>query len=122
MSQFRYMTLDSLYKLSKNLILLMSQKENNMRICEVFGNLTSEKSSENYPTDLYCTECFLKMNPEGDDSKIVNHSDDDGSFGDTCSNCGKTRDEDNEFCNNLFESLKKNGFSGLNFDDYLDED
>jgi hypothetical protein len=96
----------------------MSQKENNMRICEVYGNLTSEKSSENYPTDLYCTDCFLEMDPYNEDpekeSKLVNHRNDDGSFGDTCSNCGKTKSEDDEY----YDQMKKLGFAGLSFDDY----
>lgn len=67
-----------------------------MKICQVWGDLSSEKSSENYPTDLFCDECFESMNPGKEDSRIVTYQDDDGSFGDTCSKCGKTKDEEEE--------------------------
>jgi hypothetical protein len=67
-----------------------------MKICTVWGNLLSEKSSENYPTDLYCEDCFNEMNPDGEDSQIISYQDDDSSYGDVCAGCGKTEDEENE--------------------------
>lgn len=67
-----------------------------MKICTVWGDLSSDKSSENYPTDLYCEECFDAMNPGGEDSQIVTYEDDNGSYGDVCAECGKTQDEENE--------------------------
>lgn len=67
-----------------------------MKICQVWGDLSSEKSSENYPTDLFCDECFESMSPGTEDSGIVAYQEDDGSFGDICSGCGKTRDEEQE--------------------------
>jgi len=65
-----------------------------MKICTVHGNFNSEKSSEQYPSDLFCEECFQSMHPDKEDSSIVSHQDDDGSYGDTCSSCGKTKEEE----------------------------
>lgn len=56
--------------------------------------MSSEKSGENYPTDLFCDECFNGMLPDQEDTRIVTYQDDDGSFGDTCSECGKTKEEE----------------------------
>lgn len=67
-----------------------------MKICTVWGDLSSEKSSENYPTDLFCEECFQSMNPGQEDSGIVSYQDDDGSYGNSCSECGKTKEEEIE--------------------------
>jgi hypothetical protein len=67
-----------------------------MKICTVWGDLSSEKSSENYPTDLFCEECFQSKSPGEEDSGIVSYQDDDGSYGDTCSECGKTKEEEAE--------------------------
>ncbi|HEX5338821.1 MAG TPA: hypothetical protein VFW53_10335 [Gallionella sp.] len=67
-----------------------------MKICTIWGDLSSEKSSENYPTDLFCEECFQAMNPDKEDSGIVSYQDDDGSYGNVCSECGKTKEEELE--------------------------
>ena len=68
-----------------------------MKICTIWGDLTSDKSSENYPTDLFCEECFNSMRPDQENSGIVSYGDDDGSYGDTCSNCGKTKEEEEDY-------------------------
>ncbi len=67
-----------------------------MKICTVWGDLSSEKSSKNYPTDLFYEECFQSMNPDQADSGIVTYQDDDGSYGDTCYECGKTKQQEIE--------------------------
>ena len=67
-----------------------------MKICTVWGDMSSDKSSDNYPTDLYCEDCFLDMEPDTENSGIVNYQDDDNSYGDTCCNCGKTTEEEIE--------------------------
>ncbi|MEQ8261208.1 MAG: hypothetical protein RH947_13010 [Alcanivorax sp.] len=67
-----------------------------MKICQVWGDLSSDKASENYPTDLFCDECFELMGPGEEDSDIVTYDEDNGEFGDTCSSCGKTRNEEEE--------------------------
>jgi len=67
-----------------------------MKICTVWGDLSSDKSSENYPSDLYCEECFQAMKPDQEESGIVSYQDDDGSYGDTCAECGKTKEEEEE--------------------------
>lgn len=35
-----------------------------MKICTVWGDMSSDKSSENYPTDLFCDACFNEMGQE----------------------------------------------------------
>lgn len=65
-----------------------------MKICQVYGDMSSEKSSENYPTDLFCEECFEGMSKDGENADVVNYENDNGSFGDTCSACGKTKQEE----------------------------
>ncbi|MBR7791846.1 hypothetical protein KDM87_04495 [Undibacterium sp. FT147W] len=67
-----------------------------MKICTVWGDMSSDKSSENYPTDLFCDECFSEMRADEEDSRVVSSQEDDGSYGDTCSNCGKTAAEEIE--------------------------
>lgn len=67
-----------------------------MKICTVWGDLSSEKSSENYPTDVFCEECFKSMRPGEEDSGVVSYQDDDGSYGNTCAECGKTKEEEAE--------------------------
>lgn len=67
-----------------------------MKICTTWGDLSADKSSDNYPTDLFCEECFHDMKPDQKDSGIVNYQDDDGSYWDTCSSCGKTQKEEAE--------------------------
>ncbi|MDQ7003863.1 MAG: hypothetical protein Q9N67_02630 [Ghiorsea sp.] len=67
-----------------------------MKICTVWGDLSSDKSSENYPTDLFCEECFESMSPGKEESGIVSSQNDDGSYGDTCSRCGKTKEDELE--------------------------
>lgn len=65
-----------------------------MKICTVWGDLHSDKSSENYPTDLYCEDCFQAMRPDQEDSKIVSYENYEKSYGDTCVECGKTKQEE----------------------------
>ena len=67
-----------------------------MKICTIWGDMSSEKASENYPIDLFCEECFQSMSPDQEDSGIVNYQDDDGSYGNSCSECGKTKEEEIE--------------------------
>ena len=67
-----------------------------MKICTVRDDLSSKKSRENYPTNLFCEECFHSMNPDAEDSGIISYHEDDGSFGNTCSKCGKTKKEEIE--------------------------
>lgn len=62
-----------------------------MKICTVWGDMSSDKASENYPTDLFCDECFDEMAPEQENSGVVSWQEDDGSYGKQCSNCGKTK-------------------------------
>lgn len=66
-----------------------------MKICQVYGDMTSEKSSENYPTDVFCDECFSELD-RGEESQVVTHSEYDSSWPGECSKCGKTLQEEKE--------------------------
>ncbi|MEP4094583.1 hypothetical protein [Reichenbachiella sp.] len=69
-----------------------------MKVCTVWGDLSSEKSSENYPTEVFCDECYEQMSmvKEGEESGIISEQEYDESWGDTCSQCGKTVDQELE--------------------------
>lgn len=67
-----------------------------MKICTLWGNMSSDRSRENYPTKLFCDECFSEMGSDEEDSGIVSWQEDDGSYGDVCSGCGKTKAEEIE--------------------------
>lgn len=64
-----------------------------MKICQVTGDLSSEKSRENYPTDIFCDECVEEME-SSENSGLISCLGDDKSFGDECSRCGKSREEE----------------------------
>jgi hypothetical protein len=68
-----------------------------MKTCVVFGNMQSDKSSEAYPTIILCEECFQELKPDTENTRIVSYDEYDESLGDCCSECQKTKeDEDNE--------------------------
>lgn len=65
-----------------------------MKTCTIIGDLSSEKSSENYPTVPICNDCFEEDNAAGEDSQIVSADDFNSSLGDKCEFCGKTLDDE----------------------------
>lgn len=68
-----------------------------MKTCMIYGDMSSDRSSENYPTVIICDECVEGMGAGEEDSAIVSVGKYDPSLGDTCENCGKTKsDEDKE--------------------------
>lgn len=63
-----------------------------MRIYQVWGNLSSESLSEQYPTVPICDECI-----ENDEVEVVHyHSDYDPRYGDFCDCCGKTKEQEDQ--------------------------
>lgn len=67
-----------------------------MKTCMVYGDLTSDRASEAYPTEIFCDDCFEDMEPDTPDTRIVSHSEYDSSYGDTCVACGKTKEDEDE--------------------------
>jgi len=65
-----------------------------MKTCTIFGDLSSEKSSDNYPTVPICDECVKEDQVRKEESKIVQIGAFDPSLGDVCEFCGKTLEEE----------------------------
>ncbi len=42
-----------------------------MKTCTVWGDLSSDRTSEQYPTVTVCNSCVAKHQKAGEDSKIV---------------------------------------------------
>lgn len=65
-----------------------------MKSCTVWGDLSSDKSSENYPEETVCDEC-VKSNQKKEDSPIVSVN---GEFSEgydaECYLCGKLKSEE----------------------------
>lgn len=64
-----------------------------MKTCVVYGDLSSEKSSENYLTVPVCDECYDTYS-EGEDAQIVMTQAYDPSLGEECHFCDKTAAEE----------------------------
>lgn len=57
-----------------------------MKTCTIFGDLSSEKASEQYPMVQVCDQCFKKHSNK-EDAQIVHENPYDSSLGDTCHFC-----------------------------------
>ena len=66
-----------------------------MKSCTIIGDLSSDKSSENYPTVPVCDECVQENEDAGENSGIVSAESYNSIFGDKCEFCGKTVEEEN---------------------------
>ena len=62
-----------------------------MRVCQVYGDMLADKSSDNYPTEVFCDECYDDMDVDSEDSRIVQELSWDSSCRDNCSRCGKSQ-------------------------------
>ena len=68
-----------------------------MKSCTIYGDMASDKSSENYPTVAVFDECVAAQQAAEEDCQIVTVSGHDLSDGDTCHFCDKTLEkEENE--------------------------
>lgn len=65
-----------------------------MKTCTIWGDLTSERSSENYPMVPVCDDCVNSNEKAKEESGIVSVHDFDKSLGDTCEFCRKTLAEE----------------------------
>lgn len=84
----------------KNFVILATQsiglKIQKMKTCVVLGDLSSDLSSENYPTVPVCDDCFAECS---DSESIISSDDFDPVFGNSCHYCGKSKEEEeNEQC------------------------
>lgn len=64
-----------------------------MKTCMIWGDLSSDRASEQYPTVTLCDEC-VDAEEAGEESQIVTVGEYDPSFGDTCEFCDKTEEEE----------------------------
>lgn len=67
-----------------------------MRTCMIQGDMTSDKSSEAYPVETFCDDCYEAMAPGTEDSPVVQDQGYDPSWGQVCADCGKTEEEELE--------------------------
>jgi hypothetical protein len=65
-----------------------------MKTCTIYGDLSSDRTSDNYPTVQVCDECCEADEKQREDKQIVTEGPYDPSFGDTCEFCEKTFDEE----------------------------
>ena len=63
-----------------------------MKTCDVWGDLSSDSTSEQYPTVAVCDDCFSVFQNDGE--QILCSYPYDSGFGDTCHFCGKTEEEE----------------------------
>lgn len=67
-----------------------------MKLCTVWGDLTSDKASEQYPQENVCDAC-VEGYMEADDPHIVTvNGEYDSSYGDTCYFCEKSFEYEQE--------------------------
>lgn len=66
-----------------------------MIVAQVEGNLAAEKSSDAYPTNVFCDECYEQMKAS-ENNPIITTETYDSSWPDICCRCEKTEDEENE--------------------------
>ncbi len=65
-----------------------------MKSCTIFGDMSSDKSRENYPTVAVCDDCVAADKEAGEESQIVTVSAYDSSDGETCHFCDKSLDDE----------------------------
>ncbi len=65
-----------------------------MKTCMIYGDLSSDRASEQYPTVILCDECASAEESLGEDSKIVSMEEYNSDFGDTCEFCQITAEEE----------------------------
>ncbi|MBM2884892.1 hypothetical protein JFK97_10885 [Chromobacterium phragmitis] len=67
-----------------------------MKLCTVWGEMSSDSAADQYPTVNVCDDCF-KADDGDEDSQIVSHEGKyDPAYGEECHFCGKTEEEERE--------------------------
>lgn len=65
-----------------------------MKTVVVWGNMSADRTADQYPTENVCDECF-KTESAKEESKIVQEVDKyDPAYGDECFFCGKAADDE----------------------------
>jgi len=77
-----------------NFLLILIVKGVEMIVCQVYGDMMSDKTSDNYPMKVFCDECYSVMNVDNEDNPILTTTDHDSSWDDICEGCGKTKAEE----------------------------
>lgn len=67
-----------------------------MKICMIWGDMSSDRASEQYQSVTLCDDCVLAEQASGEESQVVTVSEYDPDLGDTCEFCGKTAEEEAE--------------------------
>lgn len=69
-------------------------KKVNMKICQVYDNESADKTSAVYSTVPVCDDCLAEYENEAE--TIINVSNFDPSYGDSCYYCNKSKKEEDE--------------------------
>lgn len=65
-----------------------------MKTCTINGDMSSDRTNENYPIVQVCDECCKTDEKLKEDQKIISIGKYDPSFGDSCELCDKTYEEE----------------------------
>lgn len=65
-----------------------------MKTCMVWGDMSSDRASEQYPSITVCDDCLAADQSSDEESQIVTVSEYDPGFGNACEFCGKTQEEE----------------------------
>lgn len=61
-----------------------------MKTCVIMGDMSSDRTADNYPTVVLCDSCAEDEEAKEENSLLVSVGDYDPDFGDTCEFCDKT--------------------------------
>lgn len=67
-----------------------------MKTCTVWGDMSSDRASEQYPSVIVCDDCVSAEQSSGEESRLVTVSEYDASLGEICEFCGKSAEEEAE--------------------------
>jgi len=65
-----------------------------MKVCQIHGDMSADRMDDIYPTEVFCDECYNEMNVDNENNPIVTEETWNDSWGDTCSQCNKTLEEE----------------------------
>lgn len=64
-----------------------------MKNCTLWGDLSSDSTSEQYPEEPVCTDCIAEQEAKGEDSLIVSVGETVKDKGATCALCDRGFDD-----------------------------
>lgn len=62
-----------------------------MKVCQIIGDMSAEKTRDNYPTNVFCDECYENKFKAG---LVLTTEPYDMSWSNSCSECGKLEEEE----------------------------